>query len=93
MQKLQLCQQGDTAIVRSRGRDTSGMCGDLTTSGMNMNHRQVLLCERDDAMSMFVFARERKRNFQSGSEQKITSSLRRAGQETQGGGQSNAGPE
>ena len=28
---------------------------------MNMNHRQVQLRERDDAKSMFVFARERKK--------------------------------
>ena len=45
----ELCQQEDTATVRSRGRDTSGMCGDQTTSETNMRHGQVQLCERNDA--------------------------------------------
>ena len=35
--------------VRSRGRDTSGMCGDQTTSETNMCHGQMQLREQDDA--------------------------------------------
>ena len=55
---FELCQRGDTAIVKSRVRDTSGVCGGQTTSEMNMNHGEVLSCERNDANSTFGFARE-----------------------------------
>ena len=44
-------------LSESRGPDTSGMCGNQTTSEMNTNHEQVQLCERDDAKVGFEFFR------------------------------------